>query len=461
MAAPVSVESALHTPDGPQAMARVAAWILGAIAVLACVGWAVVHAWMDASQPGALWFVAPLFNGVLTCLAVLGAALWTQARSTPISPRAARLIGLGAVGAGVTVSAATLLVPPAWLSPVWLQQLTLRSVDAIVHALYADAVSDLSVARVGTSLFTVRVLTTCSGVESLTLGAGLSVLYLWLARARLRFPRALLLPPLLLVTLYAVNVARIVMLIAYGRHASDAALDAFHSSIGWLLFATVVGVGIPAAESMLGLVKPNAGEEAPESNPASPYLLPFIVTLGAQTTLALLNATTGPWAVARYAVGVGAVLATRPPRSIWVGARSPVAIALGVLTAAAYVLASTPSGAAEAAPLGRQALHVLGYALVTPLVEELAFRGYLMRALSSARFTSVDWRQVGPGPLLASSLAFGLLHGDVGLASLAGLAFGLAARWSGGLGGAIVAHVVANGLLAVIALAWGAPGLMR
>jgi exosortase E/protease (VPEID-CTERM system) len=442
-------------------MTRVAAWILAAIGALACVGWVTVHATLDASRPGALWFVSPLFNGVLTCLAVLSAGVWTFARAPESAPRAARLIGLGAIGAGAAVSAATFLVPPAWLSPVWLQQLTLRSVDAIVHVLYDDAVSDLSIARVGTSRFTVRVLTSCSGVESLTLGAALSTLYLWLARARLRFPRALWLPPLLLLSLYAVNVARIVMLIAYGRYASSAALDAFHSSIGWLLFATVVGVGIPAAEALLGLTKTGEDHVDARSNPASAFLIPFIATLGAHTVLALLDASAGPWAAARYAVGAAAVWATRPPRRIWTGARSPVAIGLGVLTAIAYAVALPHTADAPATPLASQLVHVLGYSLITPLVEELAFRGYLLRALSSPRFTSVDWRTVGPGPLIASSIAFGLLHGDVGLASLAGLAFGLAARWSGGLGGAIVAHVVANGLLAAMAIGLGAPGLMR
>ena len=54
-------------------MTRVAAWILAAIGALACVGWVTVHATLDASRPGALWFVSPLFNGVLTCLAVLSA----------------------------------------------------------------------------------------------------------------------------------------------------------------------------------------------------------------------------------------------------------------------------------------------------------------------------------------------------------------------------------------------------
>ena len=59
---------------------------------------------------------------------------------------------------------------------------------------------------------------------------------------------------------------------------------------------------------------------------------------------------------------------------------------------------------------------------------------------------------------LASSVAFGLLHERWLAGTLAGMAFALAAGRRGRLADAVVAHMTANGLLALLALAtrnWG------
>ncbi|MBT9586333.1 CAAX prenyl protease-related protein [bacterium] len=95
------------------------------------------------------------------------------------------------------------------------------------------------------------------------------------------------------------------------------------------------------------------------------------------------------------------------------------------------------------------AVRVLGSSLVVPLVEELAFRGYLMRRLQSSDFELVKSDQVGWKAWLLSSLAFGMLHQDTLAAFLAGLVYGQLVRKGGSLGEAVLAHGLTNLLICV------------
>ncbi len=106
-------------------------------------------------------------------------------------------------------------------------------------------------------------------------------------------------------------------------------------------------------------------------------------------------------------------------------------IAAGVAVFGAWVLATQwlapatgmPQALAEEPPLQRGwwiANRALIAVLVVPVVEELAFRGFLMRRLKSAEFTAVPLQAVGLLALLLSShpvrpVAWQLLAaGDIG-----------------------------------------------
>jgi CAAX prenyl protease-like protein len=90
--------------------------------------------------------------------------------------------------------------------------------------------------------------------------------------------------------------------------------------------------------------------------------------------------------------------------------------------------------------------------IVVPLVEELAFRGYLLRRLVSPDFTSVPFVKFTWLSLMGSSLAYGLLHERWLAGVLAGLLFAFAQYRRGRLTDAVLAHAVTNLLLAVYAI---------
>jgi CAAX prenyl protease-like protein len=119
------------------------------------------------------------------------------------------------------------------------------------------------------------------------------------------------------------------------------------------------------------------------------------------------------------------------------------------LPAAAPEPSPAPSGLALAAQL-------IGYLLVAPLAEELAFRGYLLRRLQAVDFLQVKREQITWVAVAVSSVLFGALHGGRFLAgTAAGVLFALAFCRRCRVGDSVLAHAVANGLLAAYALASG------
>ncbi len=92
---------------------------------------------------------------------------------------------------------------------------------------------------------------------------------------------------------------------------------------------------------------------------------------------------------------------------------------------------------------------ILSAIVTVPIAEELAFRGFLLRRLVSPDFEALPLRTFTWLGLGISSIAFGLLHGNLWFAGvLAGLLFAWALIRRGRMGEAVVAHATANALLA-------------
>jgi CAAX prenyl protease-like protein len=94
----------------------------------------------------------------------------------------------------------------------------------------------------------------------------------------------------------------------------------------------------------------------------------------------------------------------------------------------------------------------VGSVLIVPIVEELAFRGYLTRRLIAEEFDSVPMGQFSWFAFLVSSVIFGLLHGRWLAGTLAGMLFAWALYRRGRLTDAVLAHATANGLITIYVL---------
>src|SRR5262249_13876141 len=119
------------------------------------------------------------------------------------------------------------------------------------------------------------------------------------------------------------------------------------------------------------------------------------------------------WSWAAPAIGAGVFAVWMALETAWSpGDSSPIAQGLARLgrgPAAAWL-----------------SFRVVGSVLVVPLVEELAFRGFLLRRLVAAEFTDVPPGRFTWPSFLISSVLFGILHGRWLAGTLAGLAYALA-----------------------------------
>ena len=340
---------------------------------------------------------------------------------------------------------------------------TISTVHGLLEWFTGKAVLDPSAFVTGTDRFTVRVGIGCSGYEGIGLASVLVGTYLWIARERLRFPFALVLFPLAVTSMWTLNVVRITGLILIG-HAGfpDLALGSFHSRVGWILFCVVSLALIALAERSRIL----RSERPKASSCIDPSVLcwPFLALVGTQFVggaiapdtaelhaLALLLAVALVWrnrtAYARLDVRLfvptramaGALFAGALVAVVWASAEGGVRSAF----AREDFLLASDSTAAFVEPLGL-GLTIAGSVLIVPIVEELAFRVYLLERLRrvwGARAHALPW--------IGSSVLFGLAHQDVVLATLAGLIYGAIALRRG-LPQAIAAHAVTNALLLAV-----------
>jgi len=239
----------------------------------------------------------------------------------------------------------------------------------------------------------------------------------------------------------------------------------------WLPVSTVSTVSPVSLESLESPA--NALSEPPTVflPPATACLVPF-VTLMAVTMLTQAFTSGFDLLYPLRVVAVAGVLFTLRGQLRWrEWSISPAAVAIGAATFAAWMLlAPGPADPAADATAARDPFLALGRpwgtawllfravgAIVTvPVAEELAFRGFLLH-----RLVDEDVDRVPPGTFtwlsfLASSLAFGALHGSAWLAgSVAGAFFAVALYRRRRLVDAVVAHATTNALLTAYVIATG------
>lgn len=444
-------------------------WLILHLTLTAIVYWTTARIFRQAEAGTApslhwtlVWF--GLASGAMACsaLALFPAALWPK-----LIWRARWPLLSGIPLGGIAWLAAWTSGRVGWKL---LGDATVVLVDRILRLIYAETVSDSSTMTIGTPDFAVDVVATCSGYQGIGLISVFLSVYLWLFRERLRFPRALLLLPLGICAIWLANVLRIVLLIIVGASGwPEIAHGGFHSQAGWLAFnAVALGFVAYAGQSRYLNRGVHTAASAPARDPTTAYLAPFLGVVVTAMVTAIFVTSFDWYYPAR--VAVAAVLLTffhgdygelwNCPfswRPVWIGAAAfLVWLWLVPPPAASGAMLSMPADAPAAWMLAWLAAKTIGYVFITPVVEELAFRGYLMRRLVSPDFLRVDRGQLSIRSLIVSSLLFGVLHGQHWLpASLAGVAFGLALRQRGKLADAVVAHMSINGLIASVVFATG------
>jgi exosortase E/protease (VPEID-CTERM system) len=412
-----------------------------------------------------VWLIAGATTLGTLAVAFMPMAFWTLLiRAVRPVLAFALLVGLGAfafgraaVGAWQPLSYATMNVVYVMLRP-------------IVPMLSAD----VSTLTIGNPDFSVYIAGQCSGSEGLGLMLAFLTGWLWFHRDEWRFPQAIILLPIGLAAIWTLNCVRVAGLILVGvAGAPDIAVGGFHSQAGWVAFnAVALGICLTARRVPWLLKQPSGSSPsivARSSNPAGPYLLPFLAVL-AGSMMAQLAASDFEWFYAFRVILASLVLLyflsayrTLDWRIEW------RAIGIGCLGFAVWIALefflgslskSEMPSALRPAPAGWTTawivVRVVGSVITVPITEELAFRGYLLRWFDSEDFESVSTDSVSWMAVLFSSLAFGMLHGERWLAAtVAGVLYAMAYRRRGSIGDAVAAHATTNALIAVAVLVAG------
>ena len=291
-----------------------------------------------------------------------------------------------------------------------------------------------------------------------------TLIYLYLFRSELRFPRAFIILPIGLCMSWIMNSLRIAVLIQIGISGHpDLAVGGFHSHAGWLIF-TVLSLTIVLVSQALPFFKTHEAKAPAQpmrpflDDPAVVLILPFFVFI----TSALLASTFAEQPTTLYplrAVAMFAVLMmVWPSIQKFAWRIDPVAVGAGAFIATYSVaFAPEPDGTVPYTGFGATLAaiwilsRILGTTLFVPIIEELFFRGYLINRLGPKGSSA-------PRMLLAvaiSTAVFAALHGRWIEAGVAGAIFAWLRLRKNNLTDAIIAHMTANGLIAAWAVYTG------
>ena len=381
--------------------------------------------------------------------------------------RANRALAVSAVGLGVLAWLGFFLGEALWRTAA---ASTFSIAEAALRLIYDEVRSRPERLVLGTRRFRVSIAPSCSGLEGVGLILAFLGIYLWLFRRELRFPAALVLLPVGAVSIWLLNVLRIVVLIVIGSSGwREIALGGFHSQAGWLTF-NAVALGFVAVVNRTGWFMKSQQEPRPRTavDSTAAYLAPFVVVLATAMVTGAFSSGLDWLYPLRVIAAAWALWIFRPYYRHLGWSVSWRAVAIGIVTFGTWLVLvpADPTAvdgwpaALQAAPLHWTALwlvfRVVGYTITVPLVEELAFRAYLMRRLIGPEVERLPLGLFTWSSFAISSVLFGLLHGSFWVAgTVAGMSFAVALYQRRRLGDAVVAHATTNGLIAMYVLATG------
>ena len=418
-----------------------------------------------------LWIALWLLAGASTLLSLIPVA-FGRLQWRPLWHELAVPIGLAALlsFAAWTSGLATLML--------WdrLGDTTLHAVAAVLGTLVSPIHFDPSEAAIGTEYFWIRVAPVCSGYEGIGLIVVFLSAYLAAFRKRFRFPRVLLLVPAAVLAVWLLNVLRIVALILVGHFWSPGlALGGFHSKAGWLLFCGVALGAVWLSGQLSWFARAPRDTRGRITNPSAPFLVPLLALVATALVTGLFVEDFDyfyplrvavvllvlAWYRDEYAAGLRDHLRGRKILS-W------SAVGIGVAVYLLWAAASFFDGSYQARTPPEELLSLpapirvawiiaraFGAVVTVPIVEELAFRGFLLRRVIGSSFNRVPYDKWHWPAVLVSSLAFAVVHQQWLGGFVAGVLYAYAQKRRGLLSDAIVAHATSNGLIALQVLAAG------
>jgi len=442
---------------------------------------------------GFFWFTSELYATVKTVQSpsVLWAIGWGIAAICVLLSTVPIALPIRILGPLLRASASSLLVGAlggllAWLAGnasthLWryLGRTTVELVVDLLAYFHTGVQVDRARLIVGIEPFYVAIDPVCSGFEGIGLITAFLGLYIFIFRRELRFPNVLLIIPITAVLVWALNVVRIAILISIGRWISpDIALGGFHSKAGWVFFcaialATVFLIQRSTLFSAKTTDETTSKKDKVETrNPTAALLVPLLAVI-ATSLVAGLFVTTGfdilyPLRVFAAAAALWLYRDYYRPFT-WSWSWSWTGPAIGIVVFAIWIsMIDAGDGSALREPLFALptwavvlwiGFRVIGSSITVPIVEELAFRSFLLRRLISKDFEAVPKKSFKWIAFLLSSVAFGALHQQYLAGTVAGMFYAYAQYHRGRTADAIIAHAVTNALIAVYVLIRGQWGL--
>lgn len=419
----------------------------------------VAHGQEPLRHPG-LWIALWLASGTVG-LVFLGVAAMPPRILLQLFRGSSGALPVG-VMAGFVAWSAGKLTEELWRP---LGRLTLWSVHGLLGLVVPDVRYDPSSYVVGTSEFRVEIASQCSGYQGIGLIVVLLTVYLWVSRKRLRFPHALGLYPIGIAAVWLANVVRVVALILVGTWGSTSvAVAGFHSNAGWFFFCAVALILVALAQrsGCCSVEDRCPADDAVEHwNPTAAYLVPFMAIVAISMLTGAFTAGFDPYAP-MAALGAGLCLWGFRAHYASLGwSWSWTAVGAGGVVFLVWILLNRPagdsvvhagfttwsSGLPHGSGIAWLAARLVGFVVVVPLAEELAFRGYLFRRLMAPEFQEVALTRFTWIAFLGSSVLYGMLHRHWIAAVLTGMIFAMLMVRRGRFSAPVLAHATANLLL--------------
>ena len=388
-----------------------------------------------------------------------------------MSTRAALFVGCGIVTALLLSSERNLAIDAL---RALVEDVTL-SLALAFYAVIGDAQPVLSY-RDGTPLlsaegFAILISPVCAGYQGMLAAGTVMAGLIALDWSGLQRGRAAALAVTTVGLVFTLNAFRIALLFHIGvRHSPEMAVEGFHSYFGTLSLLAVVALAMLALQHPLfrrGTASASRLRTQPagQEGEAALLILPLAIYLGVGMVVGLFS-TGFNWAYPLTALaGLGLIALWRHAiASEFAGGPGLSGFVMGFAVFALWLALVPPDPAADAETAAALAaapsslvflwmlLRLVGFSLVVPVLEELAFRGGLHRLVMARLTPQVGSHWAAAAALSVSALAFGALHSQMLAGTLAGLGFGLLVLRTGRTGDAIIAHAVTNFLLAISAI---------